>query len=133
MILGLNNNIPYRGHVFHVQTEDSGVKMPHIITHLFYGGNIISTQKVDYSDIVKVEKLEGIVRDLMKEQHQKMINNLQNGVFDDRISAFVQAEKKGGPPPKAESTERRISGESLANKSLDEMILDFLSKGTEGK
>ena len=133
MILGLNNNVPYRGHVFHVQTEDSGVQMPHIITHLFYGGNIISTQKVDYSDIVKVEKLEGIVRELMKEQHQKMIENLQNGVFDDRIASFIKAEEVGGPPPKAESTERRISEKSLANKSLDEMILDFLARDTEGE
>ena len=133
MILGLNDNIPYRGAVFHVQTEDSGIQSPHVITHLFYGGNIIATKKVDYSDILKVEGIEDIVRELMKEQHQLLIKDLQSGTFDEKISAFLQAEKKGGPAPQAESSERKIKEESLAKKSLDEMILDFLAKETKDK
>ena len=133
MILGLNDNIPYRGTVFHVQTEDSGIQSPHVITHLFYGGNIIATKKVDYSDILQVEGVEDIVRELMKEQHSLLINDLQNGIFDEKISAFIQAEEKGGPAPEAESTELKLKEESLANKSLDEMILDFLAKETKGK
>lgn len=28
MLLGYNHNITYKGEVFHVQTEDSGVKNP---------------------------------------------------------------------------------------------------------
>ena len=47
-ILGYNHNVRYRGLVFHVQTEDSGVLSPHLFTHLFYGGTIISTRKLVY-------------------------------------------------------------------------------------
>jgi hypothetical protein len=37
-VTGFNHNIKYKGKVYHVQTEDSGVNNPHIITHLFVGG-----------------------------------------------------------------------------------------------
>ena len=131
MILGLNDNIPYRGQIFHVQTEDSGVQSPHIISHLFIGGNILATKKVDYSDIVKFENLEDVVRDLMREQHRRMISELQSGDLDKKISAFVQAEEKGAPLPQAEEVQHRISEKSLANKNLDEIILDYLSKDLE--
>src|SRR6478609_5187811 len=33
--MGFNNNIKFMDTVFHVQTEDSGLDSPHIITHLF--------------------------------------------------------------------------------------------------
>jgi hypothetical protein len=45
-ILGFNHNIRHRGVVFHVQTEDSGVDNPHLFTHLFHGGTILSTRKL---------------------------------------------------------------------------------------
>src|SRR6187549_1921105 len=33
--VGFNNNVKYNGLVFHIQTEDSGLDRPHIITHCF--------------------------------------------------------------------------------------------------
>ena len=39
--LGFNNNVRHKGRVFHIQTEDSGIKHPHIITHLFADGGRI--------------------------------------------------------------------------------------------
>jgi hypothetical protein len=42
--MGFNNNVKYEGNVFHVQTEDSGLDAPHIITHLFAdGGRVIKS------------------------------------------------------------------------------------------
>ena len=131
MILGLNNNIPYKGKVFHVQTEDSGKQSPHIFTHLFHGGDILATKKVDYHDILQVEGLVDIVRELMKEQHQSMIKELQSGVYEDKIAAFFTAEEKGGPRPQVHEVERRVTEKALANKSLDEVILDYLSLDVE--
>ena len=34
-LLGFNNNVRHRGRVFHIQREDSGIKIPRIVTHLF--------------------------------------------------------------------------------------------------
>jgi hypothetical protein len=82
MIPGFNHNIKHKGRVFHIQTEDSGPKNPHIITHLFVGGNIVSSKKTDYKDLVGQPEYEKTVRSMMEEQHKHMLRSLINGVFD---------------------------------------------------
>jgi hypothetical protein len=81
-VTGFNHNIKHKGKVYHVQTEDSGVKNAHIITHLFVGGNILASKKTSYADIVNAENLPEVVRELMEEQHKEMLRNLINGVYD---------------------------------------------------
>ncbi|ATB27957.1 hypothetical protein [Melittangium boletus] len=81
-VTGFNHNIKYKGRVYHVQTEDSGVNNPHIITHLFVGGNILASKKTSYADILNAESLSEVVRELMEEQHKEMLRNLINGVYD---------------------------------------------------
>src|SRR6478672_9924227 len=81
-VTGFNHNIKHKGRVYHVQTEDSGVNNPHIITHLFVGGNILASKKTAYADILNAENLAEVVRELMEEQHKEMLRNLINGVYD---------------------------------------------------
>lgn len=88
MVLGFNHNLRYKGEVFHVQTEDSGVSNPHIITLLYRGGVIISSKKTGYSDILKMNNLEVVVEELMKEQHKDMMRRLKAGEFDEKAFSF---------------------------------------------
>jgi hypothetical protein len=81
-VSGFNHNITHAGRVFHVQTEDSGVNNPNIITHLFVGGNILASKKTSYADVLKAENLQELVRQLMEAQHKQMLRNLVNGVYD---------------------------------------------------
>ncbi len=82
-LLGFNNNVKHRGRLFHIQTEDSGVKHPHVITHLFMdGGRILKTVKTSYAQHVGSDKVSEVVRDLMKEQHKMMFIALRDGQFD---------------------------------------------------
>lgn len=81
-VTGFNHNIKHKGKVYHVQTEDSGINNPHIITHLFVGGNILASKKTSYADILNAENLAEVVRELMEEQHKEMLRNLINGVYD---------------------------------------------------
>lgn len=83
MVTGFNHNVKHLGRVYHVQTEDSGLSNPHIITHLFVGGNILASKKTSYADITGAENLTQVVRELMEEQHKEMLRNLVNGVYDD--------------------------------------------------
>lgn len=82
MQLGFNTNFRYRDLVFHVQTEDSGRANPHVITHLFHGGNILASVKSDYSDLLGADDLESAVRKLMETQHKAMLKQLSKGDFD---------------------------------------------------
>lgn len=84
MLLGYNHNVKYKGEVFHIQTEDSGVKNPHVITLLFREGVILCSKKISYADILSIESLEAVVEDLMKEQHKDMLRRLKSGEFDER-------------------------------------------------
>ena len=88
MVTGFNHNVKHRGKVYHVQTEDSGLANPHIITHLFVGGNILASKKTSYADIAAAENLHQVVRELMEEQHKEMLRNLVNGVYDDVDAAY---------------------------------------------
>ena len=90
MVVGFNHNIKHKGKMYHIQTEDSGLDNPHIITHLFVGGNILASKKTSYADIVSAENLAPVVRELMEEQHKEMLRNLINGVYDDIDSAYAQ-------------------------------------------
>ncbi|WP_437741226.1 hypothetical protein WME73_38115 [Sorangium sp. So ce302] len=82
-LLGFNNNVRHKGRLFHIQTEDSGIRHPHIITHLFAdGGRILKTTKTSYAEHVGQASLAETVRGLMKEQHKAMFIALRDGHFD---------------------------------------------------
>jgi hypothetical protein len=141
MVLGFNHNIQYKGEIFHIQTEDSGVETPHIITLLYRGGTIISSKKTSYADIIRMDNLEKVVEELMKDQHKEMLRRLKLGEFDERAfgraSSLPQesaAESMTSPtPPLPDAPE--VSPESAYDctpkkqQSLDEIILDYLVAG----
>jgi len=97
MIPGFNHNIKHKGRVFHIQTEDSGQKNPHIITHLFVGGNIIASKKTTYAEIVGQPNFQITVRSMMEEQHKAMLRNLIHGAYDD--ADVENAYHLDGPAP----------------------------------
>jgi hypothetical protein len=116
MVLGFNHNLTYKGEVFHVQTEDSGVANPHIITLLYRGGVIISSKKTGYSDILKMDNLEVVVEELMKEQHKDMMRRLKSGEFDDKAFSFnaqlIENYEICAPEPEADPIADLFSGTS---------------------
>jgi len=87
-VLGFNTNVRHRGKVFHIQTEDSGINHPHIITHLFAdGGRILKSKKTSYADHTTLPEVAGIVRKMMQAQHKEMFLLLQSGTFDEPSAA----------------------------------------------
>ncbi len=81
-LLGYNTNVRHGGKLFHIQTEDSGIDHPHIITHLFVEGTILATKKKSYSDVLTQSRWDEIVRALMKDQHRAMFVELRDGTHD---------------------------------------------------
>lgn len=114
-LLGYNNNVRHKGRVFHIQTEDSGVKHPHVITHIFMdGGRILKSTKTSYADHVASDGLSDTVRKMMKDQHKAMFVALRDGQLDHLIPpsgasmpppppAVAPPKSASVPPPKAAS------------------------------
>ena len=81
-VSGFNHNITHHQRVFHVQTEDSGVNNPTIVTLLYVGGNILAQKKTSYAELVDAPNLAELVRHRMEEQHKQMLRNVRAGVYD---------------------------------------------------
>jgi len=103
-LLGYNTNVRHRGRVYHIQTEDSGLERPHVITHLFAdGGRIVASQKTSYADHVASGGYPATVKQLMQDQHKAMFIALRAGTYDDSEDA-VAAPPGAASPPGAAAT-----------------------------
>ena len=141
MVLGFNHNIKYKGEIFHIQTEDSGITTPQITTLLYLGGTIISSKKTSYADIIKVDNLEQVVEELMKDQHKDMLRRLKSGQLDERAFGTPPAVPEEiteevnkaplSPPAPLTSPAPTADGIPRHQQSLDEIILDYLVAGDD--
>jgi len=106
MLSGFNTNFRHRGILFHVQTEDSGTENPHVVTHLFHGGNILASEKRTYAEKLELVDLEDVVRGLMETQHKAMLKRLKRGMHDpvilERLGPQAFKDDKSGSVTAAE-------------------------------
>jgi hypothetical protein len=158
MLSGINTDIQYKGEVYHIQTEDGGKSNPMITTLLFKGGAIFSSKKTSYGEILQSASYQDVVKDLMKEQHKNMVRDLASGKFERSSAEMEQAKKTDqgherkiadlveprheteaaqeetaslkGPSSKADQT-KTDRKKPAQKKSLDDLILDYLSKKEE--
>jgi len=100
-LLGYNTNVRHAGKLFHIQTEDSGVGHPHIITHLFTKGTILATKKTSYSHLLEDPELEIGIRRMMKDQHKAMFIELRDGVHDP-VTSTILGEPIGDAAPEVD-------------------------------
>jgi hypothetical protein len=98
MIGGFNHNFSYKGHTYHVQTEDSGVPRARITTLLYRAGSILARETTDYAAMVKEPDIGSRVEQIMKQQHRTMLKNLKDGAYDAKIAQFNAASADFGAP-----------------------------------
>jgi hypothetical protein len=123
MVVGFNHNFRYKGEVYHIQTEDSGVKSPNIVTLLYQGGTILASKKTSYADISKVDNLGQVVEGLMKEQHKDMLRGLKSGEYDDVIERFRSGKTE---PPQASVREEPSKPQVEVEPVEDALVEDAL-------
>ncbi len=147
MLTGYNTDFKFQGKVYHVQTEDGGANSPFITSLLYHQGAILASRKTSYADILKADCLDEVVRELMMEQHKQMIRDLMQGRLEvpgaaagsKAASAPQPAAPKPAPAKATESTQPAqappgpkaappASKEDVKEKSLDDIILDFLAQ-----
>lgn len=79
MKVGFNTNVPYKGKLYHVQTEDCGLKNPVVLTLLYYDGEILASKRTSYEQFLKNPDRDARVQELMKLQHKMMMKELIAG------------------------------------------------------
>lgn len=160
-LVGYNTNVRHKGKLYHIQTEDSGVKRPHVITQLFAdGGRIVASEKTSYEEHLESGDLQAVVKQLMQDQHKRMFIALRDGMYDEE--AEVSADEAGPAQAATEvlehaaarlvegsphyeqvrprtSSQQRVSQapavpfghDVLSEKTLDEVILAYLAQDLE--
>jgi len=138
MLTGYNTDFKFQGKVYHVQTEDGGANSPYITSLLYHQGAILASRKTSYTDIIKADCLEEVVRELMVEQHKQMIRDLMQNKLEvqkappqaapEPLSAPRPAPMKEQAPPVQAVKPQAPKVGPADEKSLDEIILDFLAQ-----
>ena len=139
MLPGFNHNIRHKGFLVHVQTEDKGVRNPIVMTQLFVDGNVLATRRSTYEKFVMKAAVKEIVQAMMQEQHKTMMKDLIHG----RIKAAVDYIHRNHPEATKVTTPEVSNVEPIktlekadienenTDKTLDELILDFLSSNSK--
>ena len=113
MLSGMNVDIEFQGKTYHVQTEDGGLESPVVVTTLFEGGAILASRKTSYADLLESENLPAAIRDLINGQHKAVVQDLMAGKFTGTLKTDHQT-------PNGQ-------GKRARKKTLDELVLDYLS------
>ncbi len=133
MLTGYNTDFKFKGKVYHIQTEDGGANSPYITSLLYHRGAIIGTRKTSYADIIRADCLDEVVRELMVEQHKQVIRDFMQGKLESGQAPQQTAQPAPEPTPTAtkKETPPTPAAEEIkepGEKSLDEVILDFLAQ-----
>lgn len=122
MIPGFNQNVRLGGRDYHVQTEDSGLPVRLVTTHIYIGGTIIASKKTSYAALGSPDAVtdpRATILRLMEEQHAVMVRHLRSGLYTKRFQPEV--------PP----TTVFVLGEDprgVANPGeIDDCITDFVA------
>ena len=67
--------------MYHVQTEDGGARNPILTTMLYHKGEILTTEKSSYAEVLVDDDWKEKVLEKMKEQHRNIIKKLMAGKY----------------------------------------------------
>ena len=131
MITGYNTDVRHRGLVFHVQTEDKGLSNPCVESLVYVGGQILTRKKSDYAKLVKDGEGKDAIAALMERQHRQTITDIRSGQLDAQVAQQLGLAVPGPTPEPVAADEPPEVPDDDENRSLDQVILDYLSTEAE--
>ncbi len=79
---GLNTEIKHKGMVLLVQTQDKGLKAQYVESLVYSYGKILVSRKIFYTSFLNSPDLESTIREIIRNQHQKILDDISQGKFD---------------------------------------------------
>ncbi|MFM9905638.1 MAG: hypothetical protein ACKVQJ_13830 [Pyrinomonadaceae bacterium] len=83
MISGFNTDIEFENTVFHVQTEDKGLKSRLIVSLVYNKGTILASKRVNYDDLLIGKFEEKKLVERVNRQHQLICAAVSSGRLDE--------------------------------------------------
>lgn len=117
VISGFNTDVKFDDVVYHVQTEDKGLKSRLIVSLVYDRGTILASRRSSYDDIANGTFDEKVVAERLQKQHKLICAAVKAGRINDLKSMTDDVGKKPSKKQKAEEVvEVQASFEPTVNK-----------------
>ncbi|HKQ51870.1 MAG TPA: hypothetical protein VJT74_05840 [Pyrinomonadaceae bacterium] len=83
MITGFNTDVEHDGVVYHVQTEDKGLRSPLILSLVYVGGTILASKRTPYEDLISAGYDEKKLAERLNRQHKLICAAIHAGRIED--------------------------------------------------
>jgi hypothetical protein len=120
MIPGFNSDVAHEGVVYHVQTEDLGVKDPAILTLVYRGGAILLRERTAYDPALQAGPASRL-KHLMEAQHRRVIGRVAQGALVAEPPTAPPVEPPAGVDP-------ATSAVPSLPPAVEQMIADYLRR-----
>ena len=107
MITGFNTDVEYNGVVYHVQTEDKGLRTPFILSLVYTGGAILASKRSPYDDLVARGFDEAILAQRLSRQHKLICAAVHAGRIEE-LKRMNEREPPQKPQPTAKVSDEPI-------------------------
>jgi hypothetical protein len=82
MITGFNTDVKYGDTVYHVQTEDKGVRNPLILSLIYVKGTILDAFRIRYQDFLASDRFsEALLQKILEFQHRQIVGAIKRGKY----------------------------------------------------
>lgn len=85
---GFNSDVNFKGHKYHVQTEDWGFQNPYLVSRVFRQGAVLRTIKTSYGEILlgagqapQPSAQSDVIQMALRSQHTLVVERLLSGEF----------------------------------------------------
>jgi hypothetical protein len=111
LLTGFNTDVEYDGVVYHVQTEDKGLRTPFILSLVYTGGAILASKRSPYDDLIARGFDEAVLTQRLSRQHKLICAAVHAGRIDD-LKRMSERE------PEAERRRKAKVGDAPIQKEL---------------
>ncbi len=82
MITGFNTDVKHGDTVYHVQTEDKGLKNPLILSLIYVKGAILDAFRIRYQDFLDSDRFsEALLQKILEFQHRQIVGAIKRGKY----------------------------------------------------
>ena len=140
MITGFNTDVEHDGVIYHVQTEDKGLKSPLILSLVYVGGTILASKRTPYDDLIAAGFDENKLAERLQRQHKLICAAIHAGRIEDlkrqterdagvRAKASEPARKSEAPKPKQPETIQPKTATQTAPREVAQEDPDIIQTG----
>ncbi len=79
---GYNTDIEHNDLKFHVQTQDQGTSAQYVESTVYRMGKVLASRRTYYTNFLNSPTLSDKIKEIIKEQHEGILEDISEGVFD---------------------------------------------------